>query len=389
MGLTDRAKRVALIGLGAIALVGLVVWLLWSAPQRPPETKPQTAVPPAPTARSLDTPPAPATDEKSPVVSVPMSAPAENAAAVYRKAFALLDALPKEDKVALGDWRAQIDADRSAQLCENVRPVLDLMHHAATLTNCDWDIGPLTPETMHTVVLPQIEQCRTLARAVMWSAGHCRTDNPAGTVDDLLANLQLGHNLPQSALLGFQVETGFQRMTVSFVAENASSFGGSERDRLIKMFTDAKYEDDFYHAIEQEADFANRLAQTNKYYGKYPELTRQVADLEREYAKALAGTEDQYHAWLNRMRTAQDSNVVLKMLWPIIEDAADKARAAVVQRTMVAAGLTVFQDGPEALSSYPDPATGQPFEYRETADGFQLQSAFQRDGQSVTMEIRR
>jgi hypothetical protein len=74
---------------------------------------------------------------------------------------------------------------------------------------------------------------------------------------------------------------------------------------------------------------------------------------------------------------------------PTLEGLVNKAREAVVDRKMAAAGLAVLQSGQEALSAYPDPASGQPFVYREKADGFQLQSDYQLHGQPITMTFPR
>jgi hypothetical protein len=42
----------------------------------------------------------------------------------------------------------------------------------------------------------------------------------------------------------------------------------------------------------------------------------------------------------------------------------------------------------DALQSYSDPASGQPFVYTETADGFELQSAYQVYGKPMTMQFK-
>ena len=52
---------------------------------------------------------------------------------------------------------------------------------------------------------------------------------------------------------------------------------------------------------------------------------------------------------------------------------------------MATAGLAVLQDGPAALQTNPDPSTGQPFAYTQTADGFELQSSFQLSGKPVKL----
>jgi hypothetical protein len=55
---------------------------------------------------------------------------------------------------------------------------------------------------------------------------------------------------------------------------------------------------------------------------------------------------------------------------------------------MAAAGLAVMQDGPDALASYPDPATGQPFTYTQTDDGFVLESGFQLKGKTAQLSFK-
>ena len=55
---------------------------------------------------------------------------------------------------------------------------------------------------------------------------------------------------------------------------------------------------------------------------------------------------------------------------------------------MAAAGLAVIQDGPDALSSHPDPSTGQPFTYTQTDDGFALESTFQLNGKSLKLSFK-
>jgi len=117
-------------------------------------------------------------------------------------------------------------------------------------------------------------------------------------------------------------------------------------------------------------------------------MLRQIPEMEREYAGVLTQTEAQYQLWRGRMQAAQATNPLLKGLWPAFENMVDLGRATVVQRAMVSAGLTVLQSGPEFLPTYPDPATGQPFQYQQTADGFQLQSVYQRKGQPITMVFR-
>jgi hypothetical protein len=65
-----------------------------------------------------------------------------------------------------------------------------------------------------------------------------------------------------------------------------------------------------------------------------------------------------------------------------------KVRAAEVNRALVVAGLAVAENGPDALAAHPDPSSGQPFVYTETADGFVLQSSHQLNGKPMTMQFK-
>jgi hypothetical protein len=368
-------------------------------------------------------------------MAAPPAATATNAADFYRKAFALYDALSDQEKNSLGDWRTQLEADQAAQLCGKVAPILDLMHQAAAVTNCDWGTGPITVEAAE-AFLPYLNRGRALARTANWSAAHCRAGESGGATDDLLSSLQVAHNLSQFAMIGFLVDTAIQGITTAFIAENAWKFSNSDTTRLIRALNDPQYEEDLYRAIEQEADLNSSQRKGNQLppdffigdtltlnspqrkgdqlpsgvnpelihagpegqpmvavenplpSGVTPEMIRQTADFVREFATVLAQPDAQYQQWLSRVQAAQESNPYLKEILPTMQNVVDKARAGVVTRTMTLAGLAVLQSGQESLLSYPDPSTGQPFQYQETADGFQLQSVYQIKGQPVTMTFR-
>jgi hypothetical protein len=55
---------------------------------------------------------------------------------------------------------------------------------------------------------------------------------------------------------------------------------------------------------------------------------------------------------------------------------------------MAVAGLAVMQDGTDALPSHPDPTTGQPFTYKQTSDGFELESSFQVAEKSLKLSFK-
>jgi hypothetical protein len=415
----NRKRKPLLLGAATLALLALICWLFWGSHPSSAPAKPESPRVSAPYIGQPVQPPPwtitpPLRTEEAATSPTPPAATATNAADLYRKAFALFDALTDEEKNIVRDWKAAIDADQAAKLCEKIRPILDLMHQAAAQTNCDWDTGPLTVDTL----LPYLSPSSLLGKASLWNAVHCRTGDAVKATDDLLAGLQLGHHVSQSqsGLLGFILETFIQGYMAAFVAENASQFVGTSRIRLIRAFGDVSYEEGFYRSIDQEADCLVRLALkieslpsakagelirtmtgqsaeegSNMDLSRWTLAIRQVAALQREYGSDLMKDETQYQVWLRRVQAAQETNPMMKILWPTtpLDGIFDRARAVVVQRAMVTAGLALIQDGPDSLAVHADPATGKPFVYQETADGFQLQSTYQLKGKAVVMTFQR
>ena len=103
---------------------------------------------------------------------------------------------------------------------------------------------------------------------------------------------------------------------------------------------------------------------------------RQAAELGRQYAQALELPEAEYRAWLTSLDEAGKTNPFVADFVTSLGGAVDKTQAITVRSAMAVAGLAVMQDGPDALQSHPDPTTGQPFTYKQTADGFDLESSF-------------
>jgi hypothetical protein len=380
-----------------------------------------------------ETPPEPTTAQTEPVrpeplrrarpASHPAELPAEtpvkqpedlaatNAAALYRQAFALYDALSKDEKGVLGDWRTNVDALVEAELCDKIRPICDLMHRAISVTNCDWGIEPL----MYDSKLPHLSPARGIARAAVWNAAHCRANETAAATDDVLSALRVGQQISKSALIGYLVDLAIQSIARSYVGTNLGSFRGAEGQRLSAAFSDPAYEEEPSLAMEQEARVHDRLVSklasmpADELEKKMPELQQlfgldpglnadratilgnlqQVVDSQRDLAVALAsGSWDKYEAWMQRRNELEDSNPLVKAFLGAYDNFLNRVEREAVQREMTVTALAVARDGPSALPSHPDPSTGQPFIYAETADGFELQSGYQTNGVPLKMQFK-
>ena len=393
MNQSDRTIPYAIAGIGVLALLVVLSWLALRAT---PTEQPAKAVSASSRERHHVTPLYPPVDEprSEEAASPDLETVETNAARIYRQAFALYEALSEEQKGIVRNWRTNVDASVEAELCEKIQPICNLMYLAAVLTNCDWGIEqPVTFKTP----LRYLSQSRSIARAAVWSATHCRASDPAGAVDDVVATSHLGQNL-SAGLIGHLVNLAIQGLVIDAVTGQASTLAKAREARLDQLFTDARSEEGLYRAIKQEAGklsaSANQLAATPRaeLMRELKELAHensglesidpdqaigqigQAADLAKQHAQMLGASDAEYREWLASVQAARKTNPLAELFLSPLDQVTELTRAFMVRSAMAAAGLAVICDGTGALQSHVDPATGQPFVYTETADGFDLQS---------------
>ncbi len=384
----------------------------WLVLRESASTSDQSVAPVAPSARPVTTlfTPDEEVSRETPTKQVTEST-TTNAAAIYQQAFALFDALSKEEKDLIRGGATNVDASVAAELCGKIQPICDLMHQAAAVSNCDW--GLEQPVTVHTPFL-HLTPCRNIARAAVWSVSHCRTNDPSAAVDDLIATSRLGQNVSSPTLIGYLTDLVLQGLVIESVAGHASMLASTGDTRLMELLSDAKYDDELRRAIHQTADMDVRAADElaamppgeamralvtvdDRISASQIQLLgtaqaiadfRQAAELQNEYAEALDMPEAEYHAWLISWDEAGNANPFVGVLLTPLENVVSHTQYATVNSAMAAAGLAIMQDGPDALSSNPDPSTGQPFTYTETDDGFTLESTFQLNGKSLKLSFK-
>jgi hypothetical protein len=409
----SKTIRYVVAGFCGLALLMLLGWLILREPPPASDQPPAKAATAAPRARrdellfapDIEAPQETPTNQVAESATIPT-----NAATIYRQAFALFDTLTQTQKDLVANWRTNVDASVAAELCEKIQPICDLMHQAAAATNCDWGVEqPITFETR----LPDLNHCRGIARAAVWSVDHCRTGDPSGAVDDLVATSQLGQNASSSSLIGHLVDLAIQGMVIDSTTEHASMLVSAGDTRLVELFHDTNYDEGLRRAFEQEADMvtreADRLATMppeeamreliricddsnpqiqSMGLGQAIADLRQVEELQRQYAQALELTEAEYRNWLTSLDEAGKTNPFVAVFVTSLGGAVDKTQAITVRSAMAVAGLAVIQDGPDALQLHPDPTTGQPFAYTQTANGFALESSSPFLGKSMKLTFK-
>ena len=410
----SRTIRYAVAGVCVLALLMLFGWLVLREPPPSSEPPPVRVVTASPRARSVD--PLFTPDDEAPRETVTNQIAGSemantNAAAIYWQAFAIFDTLSQTQKDLVANWRTNVDASVEAELCEKIQPICDLMHQAAAVSNCDWGLEqPITFATK----LPHLSRCRNLARAAVWSVAHCRTNDPSAAIDDLAATSQLGQTvLSPPILIGHLVDLVIQGLVIDSVTEHASLLVSAGGTSVGELLNSANYDESLRGAFELEADMINRetdrlttippeeamhellqLGEEAKSQIQSMGLTqaiadmRQAAELQRQFAQALGLPDAEYRAWLTSLDEAGKTNPFVEAFVTGLEKAVIRTQAMTVRSAMAAAGLGVVQGGPDALQSHPDPSTGQPFAYTQTADGFELQSSFQFQEKPVKLSFK-
>jgi len=396
----SRTIRYAVAGVCGLALLLLLGWLARRESPSPSDQSVKVA-PVAPSALPAAPLITPDEDVSRETPTNHVAETTTNGATIYRQAFAIFDALSKEEKDLIIRGPTNVDASVAADLCGKLEPMWDLMHQAAAVSNCDWGVEqPITVNTR----FPYLQSSRDLARAAVWSVDHCRTNDPAAAVDDLVATIRLGQKVSSPAnLIGYLTGLAIQGVVAYDAAGHASLLASTDDTRLMDLLNNANYDEGLRRAIEQEADLHMQVADSLaamppdeamrelvrgrddssasqiQSLGPVQAIAdfRQAAELESEFVNALTMPDAEYRAWLTSRDEAGTANPFVGELVTPLEKVLDKTQYATVNSAMAAAGLAVMQDGPDALAAHPDPATGQPFTYTETDDGFTLESGFQ------------
>jgi hypothetical protein len=410
----SKTIRYAVAGVCVLALLMLFGWLVLREPSPSSEPPPVRVVTASPRARSVD--PLFTPDDEAPRETLTNQVAGSettttNAATIYWQAFGIFDTLSQTQKDLVANWRTNVDASVEAELCEKIQPICDLLHQAAAVSNCDWGLEqPITFETR----LPHLNRCRNMARAAVWSVAHCRTNSPSAAIDDLVAASQLGQKvLSPPILIGHLVDLAIQGLVIDSVTEHASLLVSAGGTSVGELLNNADYDEGLRRAFELEADMLTR--ETDRLAALPPEeamreliriaddsnpqiqsmgLTqaiadmRQAAELQRQLTQALGLPEAEYRAWLTSLDEAGKTNPFVDSFVTGLTKAVIRTQAMTVRTAMTAAGLAVTQDGPNALQSHPDPSTGQPFAYTQTADGFELQSTFQFQEKPVKLSFK-
>ena len=112
-----------------------------------------------------------------------------------------------------------------------------------------------------------------------------------------------------------------------------------------------------------------------------------VRQIEQQLAEAMQWPDARYQAWWKSVESRMPEHPLAAVTLPALTSLRTSLQRTQVERAMLNAGLTLLQSGPEQLAQFRDPVLNAPFSYVEKPDGFELQSAFKKNGKPVTMSF--
>ena len=324
-----------------------------------------------------------------------------NAADLFKNAFVLFDALTPEEKNILSHPKEEVDVDKAEALFKKIQPILALLHRAAKADYCDWCLGPMnfSQPTTH------LAKAAKLGQVSLWAAGFQFPANPEAALDTLSDRIEIGHALAGNGMIGMLVETSMERGATQLIVQNASTITPALTAQFKAMLQSSILEEDVAQALESEVEGLND--QVNKWTGPATGKEDSVLDAQRtslqdpafrqklvesvqvqkEFVKMVQASDAEFDRWMAGIKTASTGNAFIEMSSSVLGGVRSSLREAMIERTMLGAGLDIMQNGPAQAGTFMEPGSQTPFIYRQTTDGFELQSRSQFKGKPITLRF--
>jgi hypothetical protein len=356
-----------------------------------------------------------------------------NAALSYWLAFALMPEADQQQQVidawtgehSITDAPGKVSADpKVIELLGSATAELDLLRRGARMGHCDWGLDYAQgPE----LLMPHLAMGRQLATLAALRARHRFEEGRPreGVVDALLA-MKLGRDVGSDPILiAVLVQYGIQSLSIDILARHLPALDAEELgqlaqtieelpmgDRLGQVWdTERRFMVDWFEErLKQQAEngqgeWAERVLAIPTFDDASRKKLREAGVPPLEKALAQLGEIRAYYADLEKLtdgppdaldaglaaanaRVSPD-NLLFRFLAPNVDHVFRVRRLDQARKAMLNAAVAVQRDGPGRLqeNALADPFGDGPFEYRKTADGFDLLSKLTRDGEPVTLSV--
>jgi len=178
---------------------------------------------------------------------------ATNAADVYRRAFAAMPELTKDEETLLQGQSSPADA---AALSEKLAPALALYREAARMPQCSWGVSMEKQTMTFRAMLPHLQPLNTLAGAAAWEGERARKDDPAAFVawheDALRSAAHAGDGWP---LVSGLIEAAMRHRSLDALSTNLAALPPDLLAGLRARLDAIPPCVDFHRAMEAEKAF--------------------------------------------------------------------------------------------------------------------------------------
>jgi len=327
-----------------------------------------------------------------------------NGADLYKQAMGLYAGLSEDEKDMLKHWRDRPDPKAAEALHLKIQPIMELLRRARKADYVDWGMGPMSFDDMSDRS-GQYRAVQALAALASWEATCRFGSDPSGALADLAAMEAMGRSEADSAV-GLMVEDGIHFLGMNVMAYSASSITNADDPNLAYVLDPAAVARAFQTGLRGEAtmvqaglgayaDLATRKQTTIQKWVTSGTVTPQevvsqmqwLSQTEQALAYTLKEPDGQFQQWWNRKLAEAASMPLASSALSAMGDIRTLAVASMAESAMLEAGLALEQGDQQGFLAIGDPASGKPFAYKETADGFQLSSVLQRKGRPVSLSF--
>jgi hypothetical protein len=321
-----------------------------------------------------------------------------NAADFYKQAIGLYAGLTEREKDILLHREHKADPKVAAALYAKIQPIMDLLRRGRKADYADWGLGPKTTLDAATT-MAQVNSILNLGIVAQWDASYRFASDPDGAVSDLAAMDAVARS-GYDSFIGFIEGNSLHMGAMTLLAQNAGGITAASESDLAYIISTAAAEQSFRDGVNGEA--AMLQAMLDEYFNPatraqaepYLANSKAVSDMqwlertEQELAGTLQQPETQFQQWLTQKQAEAASKPVAAPVITLLGNVRHIEQMSAVDNAMFAAGMAVEQNNQGQYQSIADPATGQPFTYTQTANGFQLGSALlQRPGKPMSMSF--
>ncbi|HZZ43572.1 MAG TPA: hypothetical protein VFE58_11595 [Tepidisphaeraceae bacterium] len=306
-----------------------------------------------------------------------------NSAITYRQAF---DAAKQN---GAGKSPVMSENVRTAALDENVKGllaanqnVIGLVKQAGSEAGCDWGALPADMQG----VLDTLNVARTIDHLLtLQSRMDLQDKKPDAAVEDWMASVALARRIGEIKLtVASLVQDAVEMGTIDRIAAELPGLPMATRTKLMAEWMKLPAGADGSQIIMGEYAYAQKAIVQQK-------GPKDWIDVLEPFYKAIAAASgdapEQFGKVVDEQMAKFKLNPFAQTIGPSMKLTREPMAALEAKREMLETAMSVVQIGKEEVAKSKDPFGAGPFEYMDVKGGFELKSALNVKGKSVSLHV--